>query len=287
MISFRLLEPSDLLQLHAAYNEAFAGHLRASRLDEEQLEQKLSNDGVDLSYSVGAFEQGRMVAFIMHAPGFWEQRFTVYNAATGVLPAFRGRRLTRQMYEFVQPALRLTDVRQCLLEVARENEPAWESYQQVGFRVSRRFNCYRAPLPARWPPRRDGVVVRAAPLLGAELRAQADWLERRPSWQNSLDAILRSPRDKLHFQAWIDDANVGYLIAQKGTGRILQFAIHPDFRRRGVGTALFRQVAESAYADSLTVLNIDRDKTGIHDFLLAFGFIPIYTQHELLLILQP
>ncbi|MGB3617188.1 MAG: GNAT family N-acetyltransferase [Catalinimonas sp.] len=286
MLSFRLLEPSDLPDLHAVYNIAFAAHAVTTPLDAEQFEQKMQNDGVDLAYSVGAFDQRRLVAFIMHAPGFWNQHFTVYNAATGVHPDYRGQRLTRRMYEFLQPALQITDVRQCLLEVARENEPAWESYQQVGFRISRSFHCYQTALPATWDVADLDVYVQPAPILAAELRTQAAWLDRQPSWQNSLDAILRSPRDKLHFQAWREDTCVGYLIAQKATGHILQFGVHPDHRRRGVARALFARIARTAYAPRLTVLNIDRDRTGIHNFLVDLGFAPLYAQHELLLTLD-
>ncbi|WP_176956181.1 GNAT family N-acetyltransferase [Catalinimonas alkaloidigena] len=272
--------------MRRAYNDAFADHVLRIHMDEEQFAQKIANDGVDLSYSPGAFEGERLVGFIMHAPGFWANRLTVYNAATGVTPAWRGKGLTQQMYEFVQPALRTMDVEQCLLEVIRENSAAWRSYEKVGFEETRRFNCYRIDLPATWRDAPD-VRITHGPIKEAQLRSQRVWLDRMPSWQNSLDAVLRSPRDKIYLQAWVDEDNAaGYAIVQKGTGRIVQFAVNPDYRRHGVATALFRQMGRLSYSDSLNVLNIDSDKNSIHGFLLSLGFKPAYRQYEMHLLLN-
>ena len=97
---------------------------------------------VDFSASYGAFHNGELVAFIIHAIDQKQGRKVGFNTGTGVLPAFRGQHLVDQMYHKAFDDLARQGVHRFELEVIVENHAAIAVYERLGFKVSRTFKCY-------------------------------------------------------------------------------------------------------------------------------------------------
>ena len=97
---------------------------------------------VDYNLSYGMFANGRLIGFIIHAI---DNRFgikTAFNTGTGVIPEFRGQRITKSIYDFAINDLKYNGIEKCTLEVIQENEKAIKAYQRVGFKICKEYICF-------------------------------------------------------------------------------------------------------------------------------------------------
>ena len=91
------------VEITKVFNTSFADYFIPFKLSEEQLLSKMQVDKVTLELSVGAFDKGKLVAFILHGFDIIGNTKTVYNGGTGVVPKARGHGLTQRMYQFILP----------------------------------------------------------------------------------------------------------------------------------------------------------------------------------------
>src|SRR5688572_8017393 len=88
-LSYRYLTDDDFAALHKTFLEAYTDYFFPVRLSVEQLEHHILQNSVELTESVGAFYQGEMIGVTLNGFGTWNGKKTVYDAGTGVVPAFR------------------------------------------------------------------------------------------------------------------------------------------------------------------------------------------------------
>lgn len=273
-MEIRTLENVPPVDLLRSFNRAFADYLTPIQLTESSLRQKMIAEGVDLRYSGGAFQAGQLVGFVLHGVRGEE----VYNGGTGIWPEFRGRRLTQRIYDHLLPVLRDAGFRQCWLEVITKNEPALKAYRRVGFEKVREVVCFQAgAMAARsdWP---EGVEIRRNK--GIDLSLLPAWWNARPTWQHDHQAMRRA-RD---FMQWYSLEHQGEMLAyamlNPRSGKVAQFAVHPEHRRRGWGRILFAYLAGQSAAP-LSILNIDRSDQATLSFLESVGFAAYLGQYEM------
>ena len=140
-------------QLHRTFHEAFADYsVDMSSLTEEILRIRFEKNGVDWDASVGAFEADRMVGFTMIGIDSWQGGLGAFDAATGIVPGFRGGGLAQKMFDHALPDLRARGVTQFVLEVISDNEPAIRAYRKAGFEIHRTFQCFGLDLDSAVKP---------------------------------------------------------------------------------------------------------------------------------------
>src|ERR1043166_4102113 len=104
-------------QLYATFTEAFSDYVYPFALTETQFRNHLILNGVDLNRTAGYFKDGRMVGFSLNGFGEWQGVPTVYDAGTGVVPAYRRRGVSESMFEMMVPVFSDHGIGQFLLEV--------------------------------------------------------------------------------------------------------------------------------------------------------------------------
>jgi len=124
MIILKTLEKITTEKLLEVFNLSFSDCVVPFCLTKEQLEDKIKSDSIKLEFSVGAFEDDQLIAFILHGYDTIDNLKIVYNAGTGVIPAKRGNKLTAKLYDYILPFLHENDIDKLLLEVISTNEPA-------------------------------------------------------------------------------------------------------------------------------------------------------------------
>lgn len=281
---FAFLTEKEMPLLHETFLEAFSDYLMPIKLDWAQFQVKAKREGVTASFCAAAFVGSKMVGFIITGLGEWGGLPTAYNAGTGVLPEYRGYNLTQQLYKFLLPKLREAGVEQCLLEVIRENSPALRAYKSVGFGVTRSLDFFRTSksellLEVEAP---DNITVRAT--------AKPNWQtykcfwDAAPAWQNTAEAIRKSPDKKIMLEAVNTIGEVvGYIAFFPNTGSVAQFAVDKPFRQRGIGTALLREATQLTAAPALMFVNIESTATSIIAYLERRHFSFVLRQYEMLL----
>lgn len=282
LVVCRYLDENDFSSVHQTFFEAFSDYLITFQLTPRQLERHIILNAVDLNRSVGCFHGEKMVAFTMNGFGMWNGKPTIYDAGTGVVPAFRRQGLSRKMFELMFPMCEELGIEQCLLEVITENEKAVKLYKNLGFHPARTLLLLETKNLIKTA---EGVAG------GLEVReiGSPDWnllltfWDGNTSWQNSVDAIERSMDMKKILGAFIAGECVGYIAFSANLGRIAQLAVSKNFRNRGIGSALLLAVQAGAKeAESLQVINLDDSMTEAVRFFKNRGFHELLSQYEML-----
>jgi ribosomal protein S18 acetylase RimI-like enzyme len=273
-MEIRTLRDSDTDQVLIAFNEAFSGYFVPLQLTKEQLLNKIRSEGIDLGYSTGAFLNGRLSGFILHAIDLIDNKKTVYNGGTGVIPGQRSKGLTQRMYDFILPVLIAEKVDNVILEVIAENMAAIKTYEKIGFKIKRKLACYKGESRAE---RNDGLIIK-------ELR-EYDWDKLKtfwdftPAWQNSENVVERQKDNNISYGAFIDDKLAGYIVYNPLSKRVQQFAVDKHHRRKKIASGLFACISQPG--TSLSLINVDEYSVGTDRFLKQIGLEKFLEQYEM------
>src|SRR5580765_3997986 len=85
----RFLSEDYFTRLYDAFLEAFSDYVVPFALTGEQFRNHIIVTAVDLERTVGCIDDGKLVGFSLNGFGEWEGTSTVYDAGTGVVPAWR------------------------------------------------------------------------------------------------------------------------------------------------------------------------------------------------------
>jgi ribosomal protein S18 acetylase RimI-like enzyme len=276
MTTNRLLEPDDLSSLYNCFLEAFSDYQVPMQVSREQFAQRLARDGVQLQLSAAAFDNERMLGFYINGLGEWQGELTAYDAGTGVIPQYRKRGIAKDLFSFLLPRLNERSVSRYLLEVFTSNEPAVSLYRKLGFVETRCLAAFRASEP----------VKSVAPETSIRRLERADWPLFRsfwdgyPSWQNSSAAVERSADQRTIVGAFEGESCIGYGVVFRPAATLMQLAVAPSHRRKGIGTAIMVML-QNEVAEPLQVNNIDEELKGTCGFYEALGFKVLLRQFEM------
>ncbi|RMA58011.1 GNAT family N-acetyltransferase [Ulvibacter antarcticus] len=207
-------------------------------------EQRFKAARVDLSLSFGVFEQGTLVAFIVHGIDTNDGLKTAFNSGTGVLQKYRGQAIVDKMYAFALPKLKKHGIQKCKLEVIDKNIRAIRVYERIGFSITRRMKCYKGE------PKSVGnqqLEVREVKLSEIVNKPQFPY-----SWDNCHEAIQLSGKSyKCYLVNELEEDNyVGSFVINPSNGYIAQL----EAKSKNL-EALLTAVTE--IAASIKINNID------------------------------
>jgi ribosomal protein S18 acetylase RimI-like enzyme len=275
------LSQLSIYQLNKAFNQAFSDYVLPLRVSVHQLAENIRRDGIDFRFSVGAFHEAQLVGFILHSLEDWNGIKTAYNGGTGVIPAFRGNKITRQLYGYIVPRLIEAGARQCLLEVIATNQIAIKTYKSVGFEQKRGFTCYKASLkdiPALPGNQMSGIQIRE--MSAPDWDVVKEFWDYAPSWQYSTPSLMRLAGKISFLGAFEEERLVGYAAILRNANRVAQFGVAKTHRGLGIGHALFYQLAHRA-TGPLVVINVEDTAADANNFLKAMGFTCFIKQLEM------
>ncbi len=172
--------------------------------------------GVDLSSSYGMFDQGQMVGFILNAVGRRLGYKTAFNTGTGVLPQYRGKGITKSIYQFALPDLKKQGFERSTLEVITQNVAAIKAYQSVGFVINKHYKCFKGIIQVTVP---EGWSIIEIPM------EQVDWtalpLQHLYSWDNQPETLVDGSYQMYH--VYFQDKLESYFILDEGQQYLAQF----------------------------------------------------------------
>ncbi len=282
MIQIRNLASIDLSRITACFNDAFSDYIIQFKATEEYLEDRWSAAGVDYSLSFGAFFEDELVGFIINAIDNWNGVKTAFNVGTGVIPAQRGKRLVKKLYEHALPVLRGEFIKQGLLEVIQENEKAIKAYESVGFGIKRELHSYiysGENTQSKKIQSNDLEIYMEKNLSKLSWNIINSFADFDSSWENSNSCINRSLGKYNFWGITKKEKILGYAIVNPKTGYIPQFAISQTERRKGYGRFLFQNLQEQF--ERLIIVNVDGNSSAANLFLRNMQFKPYISQFEM------
>lgn len=281
-INCRYLKDSDFSELHATFLDAFSDYFISFQLSEEQLKNHIALNSVDLSRSVGAFSEDKMVGFTLNGFGEWNDKKTVYDAGTGVIPAFRHQGIGRRIFDFMTPQFRAAGYEQMLLEVISENVNAIRLYEKLGFQKTRRLLYFERRAPFDFEPQ---TAFEMREISNPDWHLFEKFSDGQTSWQNSATAMRQTPR-KVILGAFAGDECVGCGIFFPKTGSIAQLAVAREHRRKGAASAVLAEMQTRIGKDkNLKASNVDETIESAVAFFKKRGFSETLSQWEMIKIL--
>ena len=277
MITFQTLENISLPGITEVFNLAFSDYIVPLQVTEDQLIDKIKSDNIKLEYSVGAFENNKLVGFILHGYGLINGQKIIYNAGTGVIPANRGHRLTARMYEFIIPFLQQKQTGKLLLEVITENKPAIKSYEKTGFITVRKLNCYKGEMK---PSKVDNSAYEIRTLKEYDWEKLQSFWDWEPTWPNAIMSVENLKPGNISIGIYLENILTGYLVYNAKTKRIQQFAIDKSHRNKGLAKQLFNHIAKN-HGPQITIINIPADAVSSNKLMENLGLENYIDQFEM------
>lgn len=278
----RSLKPLDLTEMYIAFLDAFSDYPVAFKLTKEQFVRKFVEKlKIDFALSIGAYDYDALSGFIFTSVNHYNGKLTAYNGGTGVRPAYRGNKLTTQMYNYLVPLLQERKIKQCVLEVLTENKKAINAYKQVGFVPTKYFKCFKLSTSLLKRPLDLSLDIFSI--------ARPDWhvyekfSDYTPSFLDSPQMITSNLANEEVIEAHTENKCVGYAIFQPSFGRISQLGVHPHFRNKGIGSAMIAYMHNRSLQKELTVINIDKEAADTLNFFSRIGFDNQLDQYEMVL----
>lgn len=258
------IDSNDILNV---FNESFSDYFIPFQLSEKQLDSKMLADKVNLSLSVGVFENGNLIAFILHGFDKINSEKIIYNGGTGVIPRKRGLGLTKQMYHFVLPVLKEKGINKLFLEVITENIQAIKSYKKSNYKVERELLCYKGEISIS----KVYNNLEINKLKDYNWNLMQSFWDISPTWQNSNNVVNKLRNTNISLGAYIKKQLVGYIIYNPNNKRIQQIAVNKNFRQQKIASTLIWKLLEE-YGSTFSIINVDKDSKPVNAFLQKIGF---------------
>lgn len=272
------IETKDILNV---FNESFSDYFIPFQLTEKQLASKMLADKVNLNLSVGVFENGILIAFILHGFDKINGEKIIYNGGTGVIPKKRGSGLTKQMYHFILPVLKEKGINKLFLEVISENIQAIKSYKKSNYKVERELLCYKGEISIS----KVNNNLEINKLQDYNWNLMQSFWDISPTWQNSNNVVNELRNTNISLGAYIKNQLVGYIIYNPNNKRLQQIAINKNFRQQKIASTLIWKLIEE-YGSTFSIINVDKGSKPINAFLQKIGFEKNLEQLEMKLELE-
>jgi ribosomal protein S18 acetylase RimI-like enzyme len=268
------LDHLSLSTLARVFNAAFEGYFVPIHFTIDTLKYKINSEDISLKLSTGVFDGSELVAFMFHGV----RLSRAYNAGTGVLPTYRRQGLVSRMYEFQFRQLRQAGINEVFLEVITQNTPAIRAYEKAGFSTIRQLVCYKGKVSNSSIPKGKHISIDNIEI--QDIEGLTSFWNYPPTWQHQLTSLRNTEAQIQGVGLFKDGQVVAYGIIQPKMGRILQLAVHQQFRRQGLGRLLLHSLSNIGNPH-LSILNIDDADVATNKFFQALGFEIFIEQYEM------
>jgi len=281
-MQFKTLDHTSIDHITKAFNAAFADYEIQLQLTAEELLQKVKIEDISFEFSVGAFDKGVLVGFIFFGiDDNVNGMKTAWDGGTGVIPSYRGQKLTQRMFGFILPMLKQCKVERVLLEVLENNNVAGSIYEKLDFVKTRKLNAYKGTLTELRPAEHKIEVLEC---FDAEhLLSLGDF---QPPWQQMNRRVKNWGDVVTTIGIKCQKDVVAYAHYNTATKRVLQFAVKKEHRNKGMANALFSHIAGDNSAP-ITIINVDDGSPSTNSFLNSMGLHRFISQYEMEMDVKP
>ncbi len=212
------------------------------------------------------------MGFIINSCGRYMGRKVVFDVATGVVPAHRGKGVFKSLFAFARGELPGHGVEAYYLETLQQNARAIGAYEKQGFAVVREFEVLKFP---SGPRGECGVEVERTDLAHFAPDRVAHCTCVPPCYEHSTPVLQRNP--DLYAVAWRErDGKVtAFCVIEKENGHILQLGYEELEELKMILSWLV------ARFENITVKNLDRAYPQVLDLFFSLGFEEVTRQFEM------
>ena len=163
----------------------------------------------------------------------------------------------------------------------QDNEKALTLYKKQGFQVNRILNCYQLTDKIKEAGYNVWQLEHPEKLQEDQWTAVKDFWTYQPSWQNAKDAVCAIAQSFSYTIVKHDGNLIGYGIVDKIKGDIVQLAVQPKYRRKGVATEILLDLFKQTKSLGMKVINVDERDQALNSFLKKMEFDVFVKQYEM------
>ncbi|RIA08890.1 ribosomal protein S18 acetylase RimI-like enzyme [Flavobacteriaceae bacterium MAR_2010_72] len=201
--------------------QAFENYYVEFPKDKDYFKQRWEMSNIDYALSYGMFDEDQLVGFILHGIEERDNHLTAFNLATGVLPNYRGKKITKSIYEFAINDLIEKGISKCQLEVITKNTFAIKAYQSIGFNITKKYKCFAGKINSNNQHHFDLKETSIQNLKFNQISNQKLY-----SWENQIESVRRG--NFKAYQVMNGSAIESFFIINKVNGYIPQFEVIID-----------------------------------------------------------
>ena len=281
-MEYRTLVNTTARCMYETFSQAFSDYQVSVDMPLESFEIMLKRNGFMPEISAGAFDDGVLVGLVLNGMREWDGEKTIYDLGTGVVPAYRRKGITEKLLDLVKGLCQENSIGVYQLEVIQTNEGAVALYQKQGFQVKRALNCYNLKGKLAEPEESTKLkLYRPQEIEAKQWEILKSFWNYPPSWQNGIDAVCAIPDTFGYTLAESEGTLIGYGIVQKANGDIVQLAVNPQYRRKGVATAILQDLQKQTKRSGMSAINVDERDEAANGFLKQMEFGVFVTQYEM------
>jgi ribosomal protein S18 acetylase RimI-like enzyme len=276
MITYRSLETATIDELAHCFNAAFSTYEVPVDMTESRLILHLASNSVNLSASMGAYDESRLVGFVLNGSRIVGGRLTAYDAGTGVVPGYQRRGIANALVGQAMEYLQSRGYEKYILEVLEHNQPAIDLYANNGFTAQRRLNCYSCKTSIPLP---QDSRMETLPVTGKVCDQLSGMIRYKPSWQNSTESILAIGEECAAVKVHDKDGKQCLLVLHPGKGSLYQIGWEGEDGAHAVRA--LKSVLSIAEADVLRAVNIPESAVEVNSVFIDAGFSLFLRQYEM------
>lgn len=282
MYTFKTLENTSIEEIHNVFVDAFSDYQVKIDLPLWKFQRMLQRRGYVSKISMGTFDNNTLVGFVLNGFRDWNNKLTVYDTGTGVIPQYRKQGITSNMLQNIIELLQEKNIKQYLLEVIQSNTSAFELYKKQGFKITRSFACYQLQ-KSKYNSLVNHKVEHVDKFDAPIWEQLKTFWDVAPSWQNSIDSVNATSDTFVYSFVRFNNEIVGYGIIDKKTGDIPQIAVNKHYQRCGIASGIMSDLINRTESEKISVINVDYGSKAANDFLNKLGFEPSVDQYEMIL----
>lgn len=276
---YQTLENTSLAVICNAFNEAFSDYQVSMDISIDEFKKMLKRKGFEPSLSIGAFDDNKLVGFVLNGLRIWNDNLTIYDLGTGVLPDYRHQGIIRNILKLVNEKCLENNISYYLLEVIKDNTNAVTLYQKQGFEINRNFDCFLGNYSIL--DINDDIDICYLDEFDLNIWQQlVDFWDYQPSWQNSIDSINAVVKNFIYILAYKNNEIVGYGVFEKN-GTIVQMATSKLYRNQHISSKILNSFVSDYGVCDLRMINVDSCNNSLISFLKNRNFNIYVRQYEM------
>ncbi|HJO93105.1 MAG TPA: GNAT family N-acetyltransferase [Victivallales bacterium] len=272
-LQYNNLGKTDLEIIYNVFIDAFSNYQIKLDMSLEKFSNMMKRRSVDFNVSAGVFDGKNLIGFILNGKRIINKQLVAYDSGTGLLQKYQGLKLAKKILEENSKLLKQNNIDKYILEVLTSNEKALNLYKGYGFKIIRKFNCFKNinKYVSDFDSPKNIKILKTN-FLNIDWIKLKKWCDFQPSWQNSITSIKNDNTKFSYVQAVLDTEVKGYGIIEIKTGDIPLLVIDNKFRDISLGSVILKKLLKETTASSLSVLNIPTNCTHITKFLETHKF---------------
>lgn len=263
------LARTELSEIVHCLVRAFKGYFVKMPDSVDYWQSRFKGARVDFSLCFGVFDEGKLVAFIINGIDTHNGKLTAFNTGTGVLAPYRGQALVDKMYAFALPKFRTAGIEKCMLEVIEANARAIRVYERIGFRVKRRFLCFKGEIRA------ETMLASIEKIPLQQFLTLDNAVHRYYSWDNINTAIEQSGVYEAYSVKQNDGQTIGHFVLNPNNNYIAQLEAYEE------ENFVLLMAGLQKITSKVKINNVDDQRAIYVQQLLQFGLENHINQYEM------